>query len=80
METKQNTGVLFTNQKKADNHPDYKGKANVNGKEVEIAGWIKEGKNGKYLSLSFKEPYVKPTTSGQLPNNFRIDSKDDMPF
>ena len=34
METKNNTGAIFKNDnKKADNHPDYKGKVNVNGKE-----------------------------------------------
>lgn len=59
METKNNSGVLFKNKKTSDKQPDYKGKVTVNGKEMEIAGWVKEGKNGEYLSLSFKEPYVK---------------------
>jgi len=78
METKNNSGVLFTNQKKADNQPDWKGKVNVNGKDMEVAGWVKEGKNGKYISLSFKEPYKK--TNNIPTDNFRIDSKDDMLF
>lgn len=76
METKQNSGALFPNEKKADNHPDYKGKVNVNGKEMEVAGWIKEGKKGKFLSLSFKEPYVKPATTKFTGNH----SEQDMPF
>ena len=60
METKQNSGVLFTNDQKGnDKAPNYKGKVNVNGKDMEVAGWIKEGKNGAYISLSFKEPFVK---------------------
>ena len=34
METKNNSGAIFKNDKKtAETHPDYKGKVNVNGKE-----------------------------------------------
>ena len=73
METKNNTGVLFTNDQKGnDKAPNYKGKVNLNGKEMEVAGWVKEGKNGKYLSLSFKEPYAKGATT--------IKQDDGMPF
>ena len=74
METRNNTGAIFKNDnKKAENHPDYKGKVNVNGKEMEVAGWIKEGKNGTYISLSFKEPFVKGTTTVKQ-------NSGDMPF
>ena len=59
MENKTNTGAIFKNtNKKADNHPDYKGKVNVNGKEMEVALWVKQGKNGSFFSASFSEPYV----------------------
>ena len=75
METKNNSGVLFTNDQKGnDKAPAYKGKVNVNGKEMEIAAWVKEGKNGKYLSLSFKEPFIKGATTSNKQTN------DDMPF
>jgi uncharacterized protein (DUF736 family) len=76
MENKVNTGVLFKNtNKKAENHPDYKGKGNSFGKEVEIAAWIKQGKNGSFLSLSFSEPYVAPVSEPITQVN-----NDDFPF
>jgi len=35
MENKLNTGAIFKNtNKKAENHPDYKGKVNVNRKNI----------------------------------------------
>lgn len=42
METKVNTGAIFKNDKKQGKQPDYRGKVNVNGKEMEIALWLKE--------------------------------------
>jgi hypothetical protein len=57
---KENSGSLFKNGKKEkDTHPDYKGEVLVNGKKMQISAWIKEGKNGKFMSLSFSEPWVK---------------------
>ena len=78
MENKVNTGAIFKNtNKKADNHPDYKGKVNVNGKEMEVALWVKQGKAGSYFSASFSEPYVAPTEE-RRPVGDSID--DDLPF
>lgn len=56
-EHKANTGTLFPNNKKADNHPDYKGKIKVGEVEYDIAGWLKDGANGKFLSLKISEPF-----------------------
>ena len=90
METKLNSGAIFKNSKKTtEKQPDYQGTVNVNGKEMQISLWLKESKNGnKYFSVAFQEPFkrnsqviTKPDTFGiALDNNFRIDSKDDLPF
>ncbi len=54
MENKTNTGAIFKNDKKtSDKQPDYKGKVNVNGKEMEVALWVKQGKNGSFFSAAF---------------------------
>ena len=70
-----NTGAIFKNDKKADNHPDYKGKINVKGKDFEIALWVKDGKNGKFFSAKISEPYKKDVFSEGLEQ-----PKTDLPF
>ena len=52
-----NRGVLFKNDKKGnDSAPDYTGKIDVEGKPYRLAAWIKEGRSGKFMSLSLTEP------------------------
>jgi uncharacterized protein (DUF736 family) len=94
METKLNTGAIFKNEnKKAENHPDYKGKVNVNGKEMEVALWLKTSAKGlKFFSASFSEPYIKsepqiqnnePQINGTLKQTIIHESNfdnDDLPF
>ena len=56
-EQKDNSGTLFKNDRKeSPNQPDYTGSCLVNGKGMRMAAWIKEGKNGKFMSFSFSEP------------------------
>jgi uncharacterized protein (DUF736 family) len=75
MENKPNSGAIFKNDKKTSaNQPDYRGKVNVNGKEMEIALWVKTSSAGNsYFSASFSEPYVAPQTQPVVSN-------DDLPF
>lgn len=49
-----NRGALFKEEeKKTENHPDYKGKINVNGQDFWLSAWIKVADSGrKYMSLS----------------------------
>lgn len=70
-----NTGAIFKNDKKADNHPDYKGKINVKGEDFEIALWVKDGKSGKFFSAKISEPYKKDVFSEGLEQ-----PKTDLPF
>lgn len=58
-EQKEGTGVLFVNEKKKDTHPDLKGKVKINGKDYEIAAWVKDGAKGKFYSLKVNEPMQK---------------------
>jgi uncharacterized protein (DUF736 family) len=62
-EQKDNNGALFKNDKDGvDTRPDYRGKARVNGADVEISAWIKKAKSGTtYMSLSFQEPRQRDT-------------------
>src|SRR5713101_2804232 len=51
---RENSGILFKNDRKAsEQHPDYKGNATIGGEEFYLSAWLKQGRNGKFLSLSF---------------------------
>ena len=79
METKNNSGAIFKNNKTKETQPDYRGKVKVNDKEMEISLWFKESQSGtKYFSVSFQEPFVKPTTTEPNVKINNID--DDLPF
>ena len=83
METKQNTGAIFKNNNKTkDTQPDYRGKVNVEGKELEISLWLKESKQGvKYFSASFQQPYVKPALISDTMSDAIAESFDSgLPF
>lgn len=48
----------YKNDEKKEGQPDYRLTAKVGENWVDIgAGWIKEGKNGKYISFALKKPY-----------------------
>lgn len=76
-EQKPNSGTLFKNERKtATNHPDYQGSwKDANGKEWQLAAWLKDGKKGKFMSLSASEKTAKldQPKLGSTP-------VDDLPF
>jgi hypothetical protein len=55
-EQKDFTGALFKNEKREkDTHPHATGSALIDGVEYWVSAWTKDGKSGKYQSLSFKK-------------------------
>lgn len=71
--------TLFKNRHKQqnDNKPDYTGDgAGLDGRPLRIAGWIKTGKNGNFMSISISEPQPKPNQAPPPPAN----ESDDCPF
>lgn len=85
---KDNSGSLFRNDKGGnDKRPDYRGDLNIGGVLYEIAGWIKEGINGKpkFMSLSVKPKEAlaaKPTVWGseRPASKESLDFDDDIAF
>jgi hypothetical protein len=48
------SGVLGKNKyKKTENQPTYTGKCTINGEELRIAAWVKDGKDGKFFAMKF---------------------------
>jgi hypothetical protein len=83
-ELKDGQGSLFKNDRKeSENHPDYRGEINVDGQLYWLSAWIKEGKKGKFMSLSAKPKddigsNSKPPKE-KLPGNMQ-DMDDEIPF
>jgi single-stranded DNA-binding protein len=82
MEQRDNSGVLFSNDKREkESHPNYKGNIMVDGKSYWISGWIKEGKNGKFMGLAVspKEEQAEQPAKAKPKSGFD-DMDDDIPF
>lgn len=75
-----NRGALFKNDKAGGNQnwPDYRGMLNVGGTEYWLDAWIKEGKKGKFMSLSIKPKVAKDTPVQR--NEVSPDPNDEIPF
>jgi hypothetical protein len=75
---KEGQGSLFKNDKKqSPAQPDYYGSMMVNGKEMRLAAWIKEGKTGKFFSMQLSEPREQPSSRHQ---ENAEQSSGDLPF
>ena len=81
-----NSAALFANDKKGNEKaPDYKGKGQVNGKDVELAAWVRKSEKGtQYLSITFSEPYKKDGASSGRPvyesKKAAVKQDDGLPF
>lgn len=91
---KDMSGVLFRNDRKEkDTHPDYTGNARIDGRDYWLSAWIKDGRNGKFMSLALKPKDDQPRRErpadinppmGNAPQAPRAslsrDMNDDIPF
>lgn len=83
-------GVLFKNDKTAGNPawPDYKGSINVGGVDYWLSAWIKDGKKGKFMSLSVKPkeersnpaPAARPAQRPAPPVPKQTEEDESVPF
>lgn len=79
-----NRGALFRNDRAtSDKHPTHTGKLNVEGRDYYLNAWVKDGKKGKFFSISVKpmdeqaegHPDRHHQRAGSTP-----DLGDDVPF
>ena len=60
MTNKENTGAIFKNENSTGKQPQWKGKIDINGKEMQIALWQRTSEKGvNYFSAKVSEPYNK---------------------
>ena len=80
MENKNNSGVLFRNDKKiaGSNQPDYTGNITIDGERKRLAAWIKESQAGnKFMSIQISE-FNNEQSNQAAPKQAQAD--DDLPF
>lgn len=73
---RDNSGILFKNDRKEQpNHSDYQGECTIDGKQYFMNAWLKDGKNGKFMSFSFK-----PKQARQQQEHEARKDDDHIPF
>lgn len=84
-----NRWTLSKNERKrpGKQDADYNGSINVNGVEYWLNGWIKEGRNGKFISGSLRPKEQQPSISERAApkrpdpiSSGRAAFNDDIPF
>jgi hypothetical protein len=77
-EQRDMSGTLFKNDKREkDTHPNATGTCMVAGVEYYVSAWTKDGKKGKFQSLSFKRKDAAPKPAAREPGQ---DDDDAPPF
>jgi hypothetical protein len=76
-----NSGALFRNDRKTqDNHPTHTGSINIEGKDYWLSAWVKDGKSGKFFSLSVKAKDAQPQQAKAQPAQQDDAFDSDIPF
>lgn len=78
---KEGSGAIFKNGKKEEGskQPDYRGTIMLGGVVYEIAGWVKNGSKGSFLSLNGKVQGEAAPRRNEAPKA-RSDDADGIPF
>jgi hypothetical protein len=81
-EQRDMSGTISRNEDKSkpdasETWPDYKGAARIEGRDYWLAGWIKTGPHGKFLSLAVTPKDATPETRAPAP---AADDGDGLPF
>lgn len=81
-EQRDNSGALFRNDKKEKvTHPNATGTAMIDGVMYYVSAWTKEGKSGKFQSLSFKRKDEAKSKASPAPSQSTDEFDDsDVPF
>jgi hypothetical protein len=82
MEDRNNSGVLFKNDRKEqDKHPDYKGHATLDGVDYYVSSWVRTSKKdgGKFMSLAFSPKGEQKAKAISQSRELLVDD-DDIPF
>lgn len=73
-----NSGTLGKNERKEkDTHPSHSGQCTIDGVDYWISAWVKEGRNGKFFSLSFRakeQRASRPASTKTPPRDFPDDA------
>jgi hypothetical protein len=74
-ELRDNSGSLFRNEDQSKS--EYSGTVMIAGVEYWINAWVKEGKKGKFFSLSFRPKQERPEPRTQ---EWKEELDDEIPF
>lgn len=77
MEVYQKVGVMFENDKKTDNGPDYTGPYEF--AQMRFAAWKKNSNGNNYLSMQVSEPRTEGRPQAKSAD-VNLDFDDDVPF
>lgn len=79
-EQKENTGALFTAEKKSEKHPDLTGTLKLQDGDYFISAWKKTSSRGEYLSISVKKKEAQTAPKEYVePVKYKV-TQNDLPF